>query len=305
MKTNSTYMLQRLLILASVIALIFSADAYAQRGRTATTRSKKTTPKVTTPAKETVNWHVSYTVTIKGRGEVKGVMQGEPDIKWSVDRSFVGRMRLDGPTPRRENGKVVPGWVTFENYGSKARPWTVNVKINDRIEKFYEGPGEIGTHENKNEVTVWEGGPALIGPAEDLSALGVNPTTGTYFVVFPVVPKSIEKNIRMSRFAVIDRSPVGYGGKPTNEVTKPIEDMIAIDDIPTPRGEYLMPFRKGSAVIFPASGAGHEPLPPTYPYTVELRRTCFKPREPFFEGIEETKTQVDVCVEFLLSKVPH
>ena len=149
-------------------------------------------------------------------------------------------MRLDGPTPRREGGEVIPGWVTYENYGPSARPWIVNVKIKDRIEKFWEGPGEIGTHEDRTEVTVWEGSPAVSGPADDLDALAVNDEKRTYFVVLNVVPSSTEKNIRMSRFTIFDRSEAGYGGKPTHEVTKPLEDKVSISDIPMPKGDYLV-----------------------------------------------------------------
>lgn len=300
--------LATLLIFAACSGFFLPIDVAAQPATTrpAATRSKKITPKAAPPRKEYVNWYVSYTVTIKGKGEIKGELQGEADIKWSVDRSFVGRMRLDGPTPRRFRGKAVdPEWETFENYGPTARPWTVNVKIKDRLEKVYEGPGEIGTHEDRTDVTVWEGDPTVSGPPEDLDALEVNKEKRTYFVILTVVPKSMDKNIRMSRFSIYDRSEAGYGGKPTHEVTKPLEDQIAIRDIPMPKGDHLESFRKNSWISTGKTGAGELTLPPTYPYTIEFPRTCFPPQAPFFEGIPETQTKVEICVEILLSKIPH
>jgi hypothetical protein len=310
MKTNHRKIRQlntSFFLFATCIGFMLSSEAPAQPGkaRTPATRSKKITPKTEPPKKEYVNWYVSYTVTIKGNGELKGDTQGSPDIKWWVDRSFVGKMRLDGPTPLRNGNSPVPGYESYENYGPSARPWTVNVKIKDRIEKLWEGPGEIGTHEDRTEVTVWEGSPTVSGPPADLDTLAVKKETQTYFVLLTVIPKSTDKNIRMSRFTIFDRSDAGYGGKPTHEVTKPLEDQIAISDIPMPNGDHLSSFRKNSWITSTKPKGGEDTLPPTYPYTIEFPRTCFPPKAPFFEGIADTKTKVEICVEFLLSKIPH
>ena len=307
MKTNYRKTLQlttSLFLFATCIGFMLSSEVVAQPGKTRTaTRSKPIKPKVEPPIKEYVIWYVSYTVTITGNGVLKGDTQGAPDIKWWVDRSFVGKMRLDGPTPRRDSGKIVPGWEAYENYGPKASPWTVQVKIKDRIEKFWEGPGEIGTHEDKTDVTVWEGDPLLPGGSDNYSGLLVNPEAKTYGVTLALFPPSTEKNIRMSRFTIFDRSEAGYGGKPTHEVTKPLEDQIRLSEIPTPwGGEHLL---RGTRTPVIMSNADFEQLPPTYPYTIEFPSTCFPPKKPFFEGIAETQTKVKICVEFLLSKIPR
>ena len=296
-----------LVIFAASMGLIFSGNVAAQPGktRTAPARSKKIAPKVKPPKKEYIQWNVSYTVTIKGYGEVRGEIQGEADIKWWVDRSFVGKMRLDGPTQLRNDIEVIPGWESYENYGPKADPPTVKVTIKDRLERFLEGPGEIGTHENKTEVTIWEGDSLITGGAEDATALAVNPEKRTFWVLLTVFLGSTEKNFRMSRFAVIDRSAEGYGGKPTREVTKPLEDLISLDNIPMPNGELLTRGRRGLWVVFPESQPGKQsesPLPSSYPYLIEIPKTCFKPAEPFFQGIDDTKTKVDICVEAVLTK---
>ena len=300
MKTHHRNIL--LFLFAAAPGFMLPGDVAAQprKPRPAATQS--------TPEKKYVTWNVSYTVTIKGHGEEKGETQGAPDIKWWVDRSFVGKMPLMGPTQLRNGDKVVPGWESYENYGSKSDPPTVKIIIKDRLEKFWEGPGEIGTHENKTDVTIWEGDPLEIGEAEDATALAVNPEKRTYWLVLTVLHRGTKKNFRMSRFTVIDRSAEGYGGKPTHEVSKPLEDALSLDDIPMPDGDHLTRGSHGLWIIFPTAQTqkgSDGPLPASYPYLIDLPKTCFKPTEPFFQGIEDTKTKVDICVEFALFKAPQ
>ncbi len=300
-----------LFLFAGCNALILSGDVAAQPGkvRPAAPKSTKVDPKQPEPSKKNVTWNASYTVTIKGHGEQKGELQGEPDIKWWVDRTFVGKMSLMGPTQLRSgDNKVVPGWESYENYGAKANPPTVKVTIKDRLEKFLEGPGEIGTHENRTDITVWEGDPLVTGGAEDLTALAINPEKRTYWVVLAVFLRSPKKDFRMARYSVINRSAEGYGGKPTDEVSKPIEDMISLADIPMPNGDHLMRGRNMLTIIFPNAVTREHPdspLPASYPYLIDFPKTCFKPTEPFFQGIEDTKTKVDICVEFSFFKAPQ
>lgn len=291
-----------LLLFAACIGFVVPDNVKAQ---VRNARPKKVTPKEPTPEKKYITWEVAYTVTIKGNGEQKGEIQGDPDIKWWVNRSFVGKLRLLGPTPLRNDDKVVAGWVSFENYGSKANPPSVKVIVKDRLEKFIEGPGEMGTHDDRTTVTVWEADTTETGKSDDASALAVNADTRKYWVVLPVLQPSIKKNVRMARFTIADRSAEGYGGLPTHEVSKPLEGEIALGDIRMPRGDNLETGRSGSWILFPKSKGGQDDtLPASYPYQISFPRTCFKPTEPFFEGIEDTKTKVDICVEFSMWKVP-
>ncbi len=291
------------LFLLSCVAFLFAGVVIGQ-ARKVRTVAKKPAPTESKTEKKNFTFDVTYKVTIKGNGEQKGEMQGEPDIKWTVDRSFDGKMRLLGPTNLRSGDKDVKGWESYENYGSKANPPTVKVFIKDRLEKFWEGPGEIGTHENKTDVTVWETDTLETGEAEDLTSMAVNPETRKYWVVLGVYYRIPKKTVRMSRFTITDRSAEGFGGKPTHEVSKPLEDLIRVEDIPMPSGDHLDGGRYGMAILFPGrSGQGDVSLPVSYPYSVSFSQTCFKPLAPFFEGIADTKTKVDICVEFSIWKV--
>jgi hypothetical protein len=247
-------------------------------------------------------WHGQFKVTISGHGNHAAELMGEPDIEWWIDRSYSGSFVLSGPRVFRDTagGPVDKTKDSYVCEITRTNPWKVTVSVNDKVVRFLEGPGEIFTHENTTVTTTWQQLHPEEGDASRVE-LVVNRKAGNYYFLFPLLPKIKTKNVRMVRQTTIDRSAMGYGGKPTHEVQPAMEDMIGVDSIAVPKMDLFL--GRQNPVVLPNPEAS-VPLPASYPLIIEVKKTCLPPAKISIAGVPDGKASVEVCYEYTLSKAP-
>jgi len=276
-------------------------------------------PKRAASPKPKVAYYADFKVIIVGRGTKPSEHIGDPEIRWAITRTYKGQMELTGPHPVYRNssmtsrGKRIPTSDKYEVEVSRTKPVTVHVNVNDMVQRIWNGPGEMGTHEDKNRVTIWEEDADEAG--EGLGAgLYVDNETAKYTLIIDVVPEVKEHKVRMRQWTFIDRSDAGYGGKPTREFLTEADEFVSVNSLVVPEVPVFYPVmaldRIGSTTIvreqpwLMPEGGMEFPLPSTYPDKIEQRQKCYEPAKPMITGVPDSKTNVRVCVEYRFSKTP-
>jgi hypothetical protein len=293
-----------------LIAASLSTFALIPHGAVGQGRAKK--PKVV--------YYGDFVVRVLGKGRKESQHLGDPLIQWSIARKYTSRMELTGPYPfyrnstRTSRGVLVPTSEEYKFDVSKSNPWKVHVKVNDLTQRFWEGPGEIRTRENKKQVTIWEEDAVESGVDGMGASLFIDKKNGTHFVTIGLVPDTPAHNVRMRQWLFVERSAAGFGGKPTSEFFVEAEELVSINSLSIPLVPPLVPIMTfdyvGSQAVLrhlpwlTQDDQRDEPLPDTYPDKIERPQKCYTPSAPMIAGVPDSQTNVKVCIEYRFSKTP-
>lgn len=262
----------------TILILIFGASFPLQLVAQTTAKSAKTV------------WYVDFTVTMKGKGQKVAESEGESDIFWSIDRTYYSNLELVGSNPTLNE---------FHSQDSKAKPASVHITIADRLLTFNKGPGEIGTHQDTTVETHWDGDFTEIGRGLN-ARLEVNNQRATYNVWIPFVPSSTKlKNIKMTKQTTLDRSAVGYGGKPTREELPIEETLVGNNSLGVPTLDEILGHQMGVIRHW-----REMPLPLNFNTSWTFDSGELEPDEPFIKGVPDSKTNLKVRVIYRFSRTP-
>lgn len=235
-------------------------------------------------------WYVDFTITMKGKGQKEAEREGESDIFWEINRTYYSNMEFVG-------NNSMPN--EFRSQNEKTKTPSVHVTIADRLLIFNKGPGEIGTHEDKTVETHWDGD--FIETGSGLNArLETNNQAATYNVWIPFIPyRSKTKEIKMTKQTTIDRSAVGYGGKPTHEEL-PIENsLVGSDSLGVPTLDEVFGHKMGVIRHWKEL-----PMPLNFNTIWKYDSGELEPDEPFIKGVPDSQTNLKIRVIYRFSRTP-
>lgn len=227
-------------------------------------------------------WHIQYTLTVKGKGTTKPVAGKEyMTLYWSINRTYTGYATL------RFKRKAKPN-TTYESIENDR----IQVMVDDRIRIFSKGDYQ---HDSWEDVTVLSNRKAdATVPTRGTVSVRINLTEKKFLLDIGIKPKGTDKNGTYVTRTTIDRSGWGFGGRLTHEVGPVKTEEFSVANLWFPREEIGNTYG-----IFMFSD-----LPTDYQSEWKFDSGPVGIAEPLITSIPETKTDVKMHLTGRLSRRP-